>query len=243
MLTKKKYKRANPIKWGETKCCICNFDLGAGVSNGRKLDFVIKKVHAFIRYAIDSEHLTLSDKLKTLETYFEKFKLFLQIVAIFYNAYNNESDIDDITHSCIADFVSDNQIESFEEFFLEVSNTQVKNISTLKKTKVNQIKLISFVSDKIMQFPNDEFDANTLVTRNFSDSVLNLLFAYVVIHHSHISGEIIGYSHDFCNRRLRENQSLKPLIAHNLFRLFRFFLCSKRNKALCLEDKKIIHRR
>ena len=45
------------------------------------------------------------------------------------------------------------------------------------------------------------------------------------IHHSHISGEIIGYAHSYCNSKVRKNQTKINVVAHNLFRFdFFFFL-------------------
>ena len=45
------------------------------------------------------------------------------------------------------------------------------------------------------------------------------------IHYSHITGDIIGYAHRFCNRKVRENKNNISVIAHNLFGLdFFFFL-------------------
>ena len=46
-----------------------------------------------------------------------------------------------------------------------------------------------------------------------------------VLHHSHITGEIVGYAHSFCNRKVRENKDYIGVIAHNLFGFdFFFFL-------------------
>ena len=45
-----------------------------------------------------------------------------------------------------------------------------------------------------------------------------------VIHHSHITGEIIEYSHGFCNRKVRENKNNISVTAHNLFGFDFFFL-------------------
>ena len=39
----------------------------------------------------------------------------------------------------------------------------------------------------------------------------------VHLHHSQIAGKIIGYAHDFCNARVRENNMEIPVVAHNLF--------------------------
>ena len=47
-----------------------------------------------------------------------------------------------------------------------------------------------------------------------------------VIHHSRVTGKIIGYAHDFCNQKCKENYCTIPVIAHNQFR-FDFFLFLK----------------
>ena len=45
------------------------------------------------------------------------------------------------------------------------------------------------------------------------------------IHHSHITSEILGYSHSKCNFKVRQNREKVSVIAHNLFRFdFFFFL-------------------
>ena len=47
-----------------------------------------------------------------------------------------------------------------------------------------------------------------------------------VIHHSHVTGKILGHAHEFCNERVRENYYTIPVFAHNQFR-FDFFLFLK----------------
>lgn len=43
-----------------------------------------------------------------------------------------------------------------------------------------------------------------------------------VVHHSYLTGNIIGYAHDFCNQQARENYYTIPVFAHNQF-WFDFF--------------------
>ena len=43
-------------------------------------------------------------------------------------------------------------------------------------------------------------------------------------HHSHITGEIIGYAHNFCNAKVRENKYKITVVGHNLFRVDFFSL-------------------
>ena len=51
-----------------------------------------------------------------------------------------------------------------------------------------------------------KFLKNTLIAVNdgifsndFLENVCNISFGREVIHHSHITGKIIGYTHSFCN--------------------------------------------
>ena len=57
----------------------------------------------------------------------------------------------------------------------------------------------------------------------FLNNVDCLLCTKIVIHHSDITGEIIGYVHSFCNLKVRENKNQISVVAHNLFG-FDFFL-------------------
>ena len=113
----------------ETKCPLCNFNLTVGASNGPHeekmtyFDFVVKKEHSFVRNIFDSDELSAFDEIKTLEN----FKLFLQIVLLLNNTYAVESGIKDISDDCIANFVEKNEIESVQDPYLEIANTEIKN--------------------------------------------------------------------------------------------------------------------
>ena len=67
-----------------------------------------------------------------------------------------------------------------------------------------------------MKFPQNKFEIKTLVTKHFFNDIINLMFGDIVIHHLDVRGEIIGYVHDFCYKKLKENQKLIPVFAHNL---------------------------
>ena len=48
-----------------------------------------------------------------LEKYFSSFSLFVQVVKLLISHHSEERDIEDIGHSCVADFIEENDIESF----------------------------------------------------------------------------------------------------------------------------------
>ena len=44
------------------------------------------------------------------------------------------------------------------------------------------------------------------------------------LHHSQVTGKILGYGHNFCNWRFRENKTGFVIFAHNFFGFDMFFL-------------------
>ena len=60
------------------------------------------------------------------------------------------------------------------------------------------------------------------MSKYFVDNLKGIMKNRTHIHHSHISGEIIGYAHSYCNYKVSKKK--KNVVAHNLFRLDFFFL-------------------
>ena len=78
------------------------------------------------------------------------------------------------------------------------------------------LQIYSFLYDCLMDFPEVKFDEIKTVTTNAFMINLHRIINYKVhIHHLHVTGEIIGYAHYFCNWKIRENAISIPLIAHN----------------------------
>ena len=64
---------------------------------------------------------------------------------------------------------------------------------------------------------------NTIRSNNFFRNVHHLIKDKVHLDHSHITGKILVYGHDFCNWNICETKSEIALIAHNLFGFDMFF--------------------
>ena len=121
------------------------------------------------------------------------------------------------------------QVGDFQTLFQEIADINVKNINFERKNKREQlgdfrIKIILFVCREIFDFPGDKREISLFVSKNFVSSVINLLYCDINVHHSHVSGNIHGYAHDFCNKKVKELYK-QPIsgFAHNLIR-FDFFL-------------------
>ena len=133
LLWKQRFKRENPIDWNETNCAICGFCLPTAASNFPSekittfLDFVIEKEHSFIRNIFDHDELKWSKNIKTLEKYDASFKKMLRIVALLNTNYSKKMLCGRYfwwLHNWI---FNEYGFESFEDLFLEIENTQVKN--------------------------------------------------------------------------------------------------------------------
>ena len=57
----------------------------------------------------------------------------------------------------------------------------------------------------------------------FLENICNTIFGREVINHLHITSKIIGYAHNFCNQKEKENRNQIGVIAHNLFGFDVFF--------------------
>ena len=93
---------------------------------------------------------------------------------------------------------------SFNEIFDQIESIQIKNMSKKQKKQISQT--ISFVYSKVMDLLKNKFEFLTKITKNFFSNVINLMYGKIVLHHSHVTGEIIGFAHDFCNQKVRENK-------------------------------------
>ena len=84
-------------------------------------------------------------------------------------------------------------------------------------------KIISFIYSLLIKFETTSKVQGIPMSNNFINNNKCILSNSVHIHHSHINGEIIGYTHSYYNKKVRENKSKISIIAHNLFRLDFFF--------------------
>ena len=92
----------------------------------------------------------------------------------------------------------------------------------IKKVPKFNLKIYAFVYDELVNYPKSDIQYETFTTKKFFIHVHRLIKMKVHLHHSHITGKIIGYSHDFCNTTVAEKTS--PDIAVNAHNLFSFDL-------------------
>ena len=82
----------------------------------------------------------------------------------------------------------------------------------IKSTGANKIprfnlKLYAFIHDSLIDFSKSKFNYETITTDNFFRNAHRVIKVKIHLHHSHVTGEIFGYSHGFCNWKVRENKN------------------------------------
>ena len=172
-----------------------------------------------MRNIFTESELNSSLTISNLENYFDHFEKFIKTsTSLITKKHSTGTNIEDIQNNLIMiDFMNQGGFETFDKFLTLISQHKVNNV-TAKKLKTDQIETISFVYKTLFNFPGKKSEIEIFVSRNFFDSVLNIFYSDCVIHHSHVTGKIIGFAHNFCNQEVRENKRTISVMAHNLFR-------------------------
>ena len=185
-------------------------------------DFIIEKEHKFLRNIFSKEELISSDEIKNIESFHENFSKFLQIVVYLQQSINTmkECFYDELIDFCnefcddCVDFIKLKEI---------ISDVQIKSKQKAKISKFT-LQLYAFVYQRIMRFPRTKFEFETVTAGNLFEYVYKIINLKINLHHSHITGKIIGYVHDFCNLQAKKNKDVIPCIAHNFLNFDMIFL-------------------
>ena len=98
----------------------------------------------------------------------------LIIVVLLNTNYSKETDVEDISDFCIIEFINEYGFENFEDLFLEIKNTQVKNGKWEDRKDFKLNKIITLVYSSIMEFSQKKFEIKTVVTKEFFNNVRGL---------------------------------------------------------------------
>ena len=175
------------------------------------------------------EHVCSAEYLY-LENIYEKKDLFKMGINDFEVLFTKVKKVMDSVDEFCSSIESENlkNINSGEDNGdIEQIVEQIQNTCTYKGDTTKECtkkKVIGFLYEKSKDFlPNENTDLKCPTSANFLTNLLSIHTNKPVVHHSHVSSKILGFVHDFCNLKVRENYYTIPVIAHNQFRFF-FFL-------------------
>ena len=194
-------------------------------------DFSIRYEHTFLRNIYSKEQLASSSQIKSLKDYYQTFKKFLKICLSLQSVLISDvnfDNCDDESDRELKDFLQTNWAGyDLDELRNKIDKMDIKNI--IKSTDSSKIpkfhlKSYAFVYKKLVVFPESDIAYETVTTDKIFRNVYRMIKVKMHLHHSHMTGEILGYVHDFCNWRVRENKTEFVVFALNFFGFDMFFL-------------------
>ena len=141
------------------------------------------------------------------------------------NNFNRNNFINSEIESFVEDFFAGDDIEDMKN---NVMQTEIKNAlsTTYGKVPKFNLKIYAYVYTELIDFPRSDMSYDTLTTNQFFINVHRLIKVKFHLHHSHITGKIYGYAHDFCNTSVIEKPSPDiPIVANNLFAFDFYYFC------------------
>ena len=223
-IKKQIFVKENPTIPSKTTCSICGFllDVQARGEHKRWYDFIIECEYLFLRNIYNHTDLQKM-KIEDIEKYNEIFNRLVELFPVVESALEYRD-------TCVEfeDFMSeelDNVYSSVSEMKEDIGNVVVTKKIFCKPPDFSD-KIISFIYFLLIKFVETDKVKGIPTSKNFIENLKGIIRNITYIHHSHISEEIIGYAHSYCNYKVRENRTKIGLVAHNLFR-FDFFFLSK----------------
>ena len=179
---KSEFIKNNPMK-NNNLCSICDFPLVPKAPNGWA-DHVFRSEYLFLEN-IYSEKEMKQMKIEKFERYEEKINKIL-----------NELDNFGMT---IEESRNDGDDSEIDEIIKKIKNIET---SSEDKGKATKEKTIGFLYGRSICFiRSDKFNGEYPILRKFLVNMISIVKNHKVIHHSHTTGKIIGYVHNFCNLR------------------------------------------
>ena len=112
--------------------------------------------------------------------------------------------------------------DSIDELKNRVMQTEIKNAlqSLAGRVPKSNLKVYAFVY-MLVYFRNSDIQYETFTTSAFFTNLHRLIKMKIHLHHSHITGKVLGFPHDFCNTKV--TKKISPVIALNLFGFYLYY--------------------
>ena len=194
-------------------------DVRTSGEHKRWYEFTVECEYLFLRNIYSDTDLQKME-IDDIEKYYEIFDRLVDLFPVVESALEDGN-----TGTEFEDFMSvelDNLYSTIDELKEDIDNVVVSK-KRFCKTDFSD-KIISFIYSSLIKFAETDKVKGIPMSKNFTDNLKEIMKNRTHIHRSHISGEIIGYAHSYCNYKVRENKTKISVAAHNLFRFDLFFL-------------------
>ena len=219
-LIKMDWRQKNSVTY-QTKCTICDFPLAAEAKNGW-FEHVVKAEHLFLKNIYSNEEMK---KIVGIESHKEIIYCLFDLHSYFEVARQDGVITDEIRDFILEDLSG--CYETFQDLRKDIENIVIPEHPWSRKSFNFSEKIIASLDSNMISFCRTEKLKDIPLSKKFISNIKNVMENTHCIHHSHVSGHIIGYSHTFSNEKVREHYYRVPVTAHNLFRLFSLFFAKR----------------
>ena len=171
-------------------CCICDFPMESRAPNG------------WFEHICKAEHLFLENLYETKEMFqmgILDFEIFLHKVTCV---------LDKVDEFC--ESIEREHLESIiggkDLTGIEIIIEKIKKTKTGKKDsddKLTKKKAISYLYQHTINFlPSDKIDPSFPMSQKFIQNLHHIFTNKSVVHHSHVTGDIVGFAHEYCNSQV-----------------------------------------
>ena len=154
-------------------------------------------------------------------------KMEIQDFEVYSQKLNKISDKLDIFCESLESENNKGESDEIEEIINKIKRIKT---SVSEEEKATKEKTIAYLYQHSIRFiKTDKINGDFPISNKFLSNMIAISKKKKTIHHSHATGKIVGFAHNFCNQKCKENYYAIPAFAHNQFR-FDFFCISKRNQ-------------
>ena len=140
--------------------------------------------------------------IENIENYYSFFDRLIELFPAFGNALDGVEET--FEFKGFLETVLDNVYSTVEELKEDIENDVIKRKKSVKVDFADEI--ITFIYSSLIKFEETKKVKGISVSKNFIQNIKGIMNDKTPIHHSHITGEIIGYSHSYCNEKSNGKQ-------------------------------------
>ena len=198
---KLKYETKHKIDMQKSRCTICQFSLKLNITeydNPQMTygDYIVRFEYKFLRNIFEEEDI--HGQIRNLKEYYDFFKHYINVcigLLSFLNG-NCRHFINDSVEEFVENEFSDMTIHEIKN---SIQKTDIKNALGQSRGEIHKfnLKVYAFVYDTLSFLPKTEIEYDTITSDRFFMHVHRLIKGKNHLHHSHITGQILGYAHDF----------------------------------------------
>ena len=191
--------RRNNLLTKHTLCCLCNFPIEPRAEN-RWAQHVFKAEHLFLENVYSEKQMEQMG-IRNFETFSQKLNKILDNVDIFCQSLESES-YQQQQNNNESSAEIENIISKIKK--IKTSTLNYNQSPTDNKNKATKEKTIAYLYQHAICFiKTDKIKGEIPISNKFLSNMCAISKYRKVIHHSHVTGKIIVFAHDFCNQKCK----------------------------------------